>query len=147
MAMSGVDTIVHYLAESVVLRDRLWLILPTTLAVAGIYQLSPLTGRCLRACRSPHGFLHRHWSGRPNKRMQAWRIGIDYGISCIGCCAALMLVMCAVGMANPLWMVLLGVLNGLPKFIRHGRAVAIATGWALLTSVFGIVLAHTMWGS
>lgn len=143
IALSGVDLFVHRAAESDALRERAWIILAVTLAGAGGYQLSSLAGRCLHACRTPMGFLARHWSGGQRARTQSWNIGVDYGVSCIGCCAALMVVMFAVGMANPLWMVLLGAVSGLHKLAPHGRALAVVTGWVLLACAAFVVVRHT----
>ena len=42
------------------------------LVAAGVYQLSPLKQVCLRACRSPLGFLLGHW--------RAGRRGSDVGV-------------------------------------------------------------------
>ncbi len=143
IALSGVDLFVHRAADSDALRERAWIILAVTLAGAGGYQLSSLAGRCLHACRAPVGFLARHWSGGRRVRTQSWNIGVDYGVSCIGCCAALMVVMFAVGMANPLWMVALGAASGLHKLAPHGRALAVATGWVLLACAAFVVARHT----
>lgn len=105
----------------------------------GAYQLSPLAAACLRACRSVFTFLARHWTGRPDVRRQALRIGAGYGLSCLGCCLPLMALMVAVGMANPAWMLGLGAVMAVEKNGRHGRRLAALTGRVLVGA--GIVLA------
>jgi predicted metal-binding membrane protein len=67
------------------------------LLFAGIYQLTPLKGRCLQACRSPLSFVSTRW--RPGTT-GAVRMGIEHGIYCLGCCWALMLLLFAGGVMN-----------------------------------------------
>ncbi len=57
------------------------------LLAAGLWQLTPLKGVCLRHCRSPLSFLARQW--RPG-RLGAFRMGIEHGAYCLGCCWFLM---------------------------------------------------------
>ena len=108
------------------------------LVVAGAYQLSPLALRCLRACRSPFGFLARGWTGRADVRRQAVRIGVAYGRSCLGCCAGLMAVLLVVGMANPGWMLALGAVMAVQKNAAWGARLAMASGCLLIAA--GVVL-------
>ena len=67
------------------------------LRVAGVYQLTPLKGRCLRECRSPLSFITARW--RPGAK-GALRMGIEHGLYCLGCCWALMLLLFAGGVMN-----------------------------------------------
>ena len=75
------------------------LIIATTLAVAGLWQFSPLRDRCLEECRSPLGFVINRWRGTSERR-EAVRMGIAHGAFCVGCCWSLMLVMFGVGLAS-----------------------------------------------
>jgi predicted metal-binding membrane protein len=114
------------------------------LVLAGAHQLSPIAARCLDACRAPLSFVAPRWTGGADVHAQALRIGADYGRSCLGCCAGLMVVMLVVGMAAPVWMVGLGVLSAAHKLTAAGPALARATGIALLgtaTVVAGVTLA------
>ena len=77
------------------------------LVLAGAYQFGPLKRRCLDACRSPFGFISRHWHGSSASSAEALVLGAAYGVSCIGCCWALMLVMFAAGLASLVMMMLL----------------------------------------
>ena len=76
------------------------------LGLAGLYQFSGLKAACLNKCRNPFSILFARWSTRP---VRIFRLGLDQGVWCLGCCWALMLVMFAVGVMNPFWMALLGV--------------------------------------
>ncbi len=38
-----------------------WVIGAATLALAGVFQFSPLKGRCLKQCRSPFSFFVRSY--------------------------------------------------------------------------------------
>jgi predicted metal-binding membrane protein len=69
------------------------------LALAAIYQLTPLKGACLGSCHSPAQFLASHM--RPGVG-GAFRLGLDHGVFCVGCCWALMLLLFAGGVMN-LW--------------------------------------------
>jgi predicted metal-binding membrane protein len=67
------------------------------LLLAGIYQLTPLKSMCLRKCQSPVGFMMHRW--RSGMR-GAFRMGIDHGGYCLGCCWALMLLLFVGGVMN-----------------------------------------------
>ena len=57
------------------------------LVIAGVFQFTPLKHACLRACRSPLGFLVTDWR---DGLWGAARMGIRHGLYCLGCCWALM---------------------------------------------------------
>jgi predicted metal-binding membrane protein len=76
------------------------------LAVAGLYQFSGLKEACLEKCRNPFATLFSRWSTRTSR---IFRLGLDQGVWCLGCCWALMLVMFAVGVMNLFWMALIGL--------------------------------------
>ena len=62
-----------------------WVLGSATLAVAGLYQFTPLKHHCLDKCRSPLSFIVAHWRGR-HEPMQALRLGLHHGLYCVGCC-------------------------------------------------------------
>jgi predicted metal-binding membrane protein len=67
------------------------------LVVAGLYQWTPWKRACLTTCQSPLAFLMRRW------RSGAWgafRMGVEHGAYCVGCCWALMLLLFAGGVMN-----------------------------------------------
>jgi predicted metal-binding membrane protein len=110
---------------------------PLLLLLAGAFQFSSLKYKCLEKCRSPFSFVIAHWQGR-NQRWQAFSLGIDHGIFCVGCCWALMLLMFVVGAGNLLWMLILALLMAIEKNVRWGRHLSAPVGVALLS--WGIIL-------
>ena len=67
------------------------------LGVAAIYQLTPMKQVCLQSCQSPIAFLVARL--RPGVS-GAFRLGIEHGVYCVGCCWALMLLLFAGGVMN-----------------------------------------------
>ncbi|MGP7995972.1 MAG: DUF2182 domain-containing protein [Streptosporangiaceae bacterium] len=100
------------------------------LAVAGLYQFTPLKARCLRHCRSPLGFL-LHF-GNYSGRLRDIRVGVYHGGYCVGCCWSLMLVLVAVGVMNWAWMVGLTAVVFIEKVWRSGQAFGYAVGGAMI---------------
>lgn len=118
-----------------------WIIISGTLALAGGYQLTGLKERCARRCRMPEGFLRRHWHGVSARRETA-HLAVDHALSCVGCCAGLMVVMFAVGVGNLLWMAGLTVLMVAEKTQRFGERLRTPVAlWllcgALVTAIAG----------
>lgn len=98
------------------------------LGAAGLYQFSNLKEACLKKCRRPFSILFARWSDRPQR---IFRLGIEQGIWCLGCCWALMLVMFAVGIMNLFWMALLGLFALFEKQV-NGRLPSRIAGAILL---------------
>jgi predicted metal-binding membrane protein len=147
LVLAVVDLGLHRLVERTVLGDHRPLMLAGTLLVAGAYQLSSRSARCLRACRTPLSFLAHRWDGRGPASARAVRVGVDYGLSCLGCCAALMLVMFAVGMSSPLAMAGFGGLVAVHKLAPWGDQLAVATGVVLLANGALLGALHLAGGS
>jgi len=105
------------------------------LAVAGLYQFSPLKARCLRHCRSPLSFL-LHF-GNYSGRLRDVRVGAYHGGYCVGCCWALMLVMFAAGVAHLAWMGVLAVIMFVEKATPLGNRVVVPVGVVL--SVLAVI--------
>ena len=103
------------------------------LAVAGLYQLTPLKHACLRICRSPMSYLVEHW---PVGTFAAFRLGARHGIDCLGCCWALMLLLFAGGVMNLALIVVLTLWVLLEKFAPFGAQTAKVGGVALLAIAF-----------
>ena len=78
-------------------RTRVWAA-AAALAVAGIYQFTPLKATCLRHCRSPLSVLLH--VGNFTGPLRDVRVGVWHGGYCLGCCWSLMLVLVAVGVMN-----------------------------------------------
>jgi predicted metal-binding membrane protein len=90
----------------------------TILLAAGLWQLTPLKGVCLRHCRSPLGFLAQQW--RPG-RLGAFRMGLEHGAYCLGCCWFLMSLLFFGGIMNLFWIAGLALFVLLEKTIPMGR--------------------------
>ncbi len=98
-------------------------------ALAGIYQLTPLKNVCLRHCRAPAEYLSSHWR---RGTAGAFRMGIEHGAYCVGCCWLLMALLFVVGVMNLLWVAAIAVFVLLEKLVPRGELVARASGVALL---------------
>ncbi len=105
--------------------------------LAGAYQLTPLKNACLKACRSPLGFILAHDFGGGSPA--AARAGFSHGLYCLGCCWALMAVLAVLGLMNLAWMAVFAVLFFLEKNWRYGvmlsrisGAVCVVLGVAVL---------------
>jgi predicted metal-binding membrane protein len=100
-----------------------------TLALAGLYQLSPVKAHCLLTCRGTSGFFLRYY--RPGL-LCAWRLGLRYGLRSLACCWALMFVMFGIGVGGVTWMAALGAIMWLEQANETGRQISICVGIALL---------------
>ncbi len=109
------------------------------LAAAGLFQWSALKYRCLEACRTPFTFVGARWHGRAPLR-EAFRIGLDHGLFCVGCCWALMLVMFVVGMGSIGWMLALAAVMAAEKNLSWGRRLRTPLGIGLLVWAGATVL-------
>jgi predicted metal-binding membrane protein len=109
---------------------------PLLLLLAGAFQFTSLKDRCLDRCRSPLGFVLRHWRERHPFR-QASRLGVDSGLFCVGCCWALMLLMFAVGSGSLGWMLVLAAVMAVEKNLPWGKRISIPVGLTLI--VWGVV--------
>src|ERR1700759_1813297 len=106
----------------------------TILLAAGLWQLTPIKGMCLRHCRSPMGFLVQSW--RPG-RGGAFRMGLEHGSFCLGCCWFLMGLLFFGGIMNLFWIIGLAALVLLEKTVPMGswmgRIVGVGvTAWGVL---------------
>jgi predicted metal-binding membrane protein len=85
---------------------------------AGLYELTPLKQRGLRACRSP-----RDSAG-------AFRSGLVHGRDCVVCSGGLMVALFALGVMSLFWMAVVAAAifaeKVLPGGVRLSRAVALA---------------------
>jgi predicted metal-binding membrane protein len=101
------------------------------LVLAGIYQWTPLKRACLKVCQSPLGFMMGRWrDGAPG----AFRMGLEHGLHCLGCCWALMLLLFVGGVMN-LWVILaLTLFVAFEKMGLFGRNGNRISGGALLTA-------------
>jgi predicted metal-binding membrane protein len=87
-------------------------------AVAGLYQLTPLKAVCLRHCRGPLHFILHGWH---DGRVGALRMGGEHGLFCVGCCWGLMIVLFALGVMSLVWMAVVAALIFAEKVLPHGH--------------------------
>ncbi|WP_407051391.1 DUF2182 domain-containing protein [Methyloraptor flagellatus] len=109
----------------------------TTLLAAGVYQFTPLKQACLTRCRLPASFFAVRWS---SETAQVYRLGLEQGLNCLGCCWALMAVMFAVGVMNVVWIAVLGLVMGLEKATLNPW-VSRVIGVALIAWGLGLIAA------
>jgi predicted metal-binding membrane protein len=114
------------------------------LAVAALYELTPVKGLCLTKCRSPLGFLLGTWR---DGNLGALAMGTRHALWCLGCCWALMAGLFALGVMSLTWMVLVGALIALEKTLPWGRVATWATaGLLIVLAVAVIVVPHDIPG-
>ena len=108
------------------------------LAVAALYEFTPLKEACLRRCRGPLGFLIAEWR---EGRGGALRMGLAHGAWCVGCCWALMAALFALGAMSLAWMIVVALLIAVEKMLPW-RAVATAGVAAVLAGLaIGVAVA------
>ena len=106
------------------------------LVLAGVYQLTPLKRVCLSKCRSPISFLLTSWRDGYGG---VFRMGLEHGGFCLGCCWAMMLVLFVVGVMSLPWMALLTAAIFIEKNVRFERVTSAAL--ATLFIAVGVTLA------
>jgi predicted metal-binding membrane protein len=99
------------------------------LALAGVYELTPLKDVCLARCRSPVGFLVGTWR---EGRFGAFEMGSRHAGWCLGCCWALMAALFALGVMSLTWMAFVAALIALEKTVPWRRIVTWGTAAILL---------------
>jgi predicted metal-binding membrane protein len=98
------------------------------LAIAGVYQFTPMKDACLSKCRAPMMFFLQHFDEGP------WRNGLRLGAVCLGCCWALMLLGFVGGVMNLAFMGVATVLMALEKLPVLGRWLTRPMGVGLLAA-------------
>lgn len=107
------------------------------LVLAGAWQFAPFKEACLRVCRDPlQIFLFRH---RPGP-LGPFRMGAEHGLTCLGCCWALMLLLFAAGVMSLVWVAALALWVLAEKALPFGRAIARAGGAALVVAGAALLL-------
>ena len=108
------------------------------LAVAALYELTPLKDVCLAKCRSPVGFLLGTWR---DGRSGALEMGSRHAGWCMGCCWALMAALFALGVMSLTWMAFVAALIALEKIVPWRRVATWGTSVLLLALAIGILAA------
>jgi predicted metal-binding membrane protein len=108
------------------------------IAVAALYQLSPLKDVCLAKCRSPLAFVVGSWR---DGRVGAAQMGAEHGAWCIGCCWGLMLTLFAVGVMSIMWTVGIALLVALEKLLPWETLANRAVALLLFLLAVGVAVA------
>jgi predicted metal-binding membrane protein len=96
---------------------------------AGLYQFAPIKRACLTHCRTPLGYFLSRWHDGP---ANGFRLGLNHGLFCVGCCWALMATSFAVGVMNVWWMVTLAALAATEQVAPHGHRLRVPLGIAFV---------------
>jgi predicted metal-binding membrane protein len=107
---------------------------------AGLYQLSATKKNCLRQCCSAVHLFPDDQVRSPSAEVRA---GMTYGISCLGCCWALMCLLFVVGVMNFLGIAVIAVWVLVEKTLASGVRIAQAAavgliGWGSVTLALAI---------
>jgi predicted metal-binding membrane protein len=98
------------------------------LALAGIYELSPLKSACLRRCQNAAAFLMERYRRGPV------RLGVEHGLWCLGCCVGLMGVLVLAGSMHLIWAVAIAAAVFAQKVLVRGEVSARLIGVGLLVA-------------
>ena len=105
------------------------------LILAGLYQFSPLKRRCLSKCRTPLDFILSSWR---EGNGGAFRMGIEHGVYCFGCCWLLFIILFPLGVMNVAVMAVITLVIFAEKVLASGLRAAQIAAVALI--VFGILV-------
>ena len=105
------------------------------LLVAGLYQLSPLKDICLSKCRTPLQFILSSWR---DGYSGAFRMGLEHGAYCLGCCWLLFVILFPLGIMNLAVMAFLTALIFAEKALPIGRQISMLAGVGLI--VYGVLV-------
>ncbi len=108
------------------------------IAIAAVYQLTPLKDVCLAKCRSPLAFVVGSWRDGP---LGVYRMGIEHGAWCVGCCWALMATLFALGLMSLGWMAAIAALIALEKLLPWKKVANRGIALLLIALALGVALA------
>jgi predicted metal-binding membrane protein len=105
---------------------------------AGLYQFSLLKERCLAYCRTPDSFILTEWR---DGRLGGAVMGLRHGLFCMGCCAALMVLLFAVAVMDLRWVAALTVVVTAEKLLPGPRFWRVTIGAGLLAAAAAFAVA------
>src|SRR5213592_3454482 len=117
----------HALLSTSMVSTNTWLG-GTLLLGAGVFQFSPLKNTCLTHCRGPLEFIMTRWREGSGG---AFRMGLEHGAFCAGCCWTLMALLFVAGVINIIWIAALTLLVCSEKMLPARARVSFATGLLL----------------
>jgi predicted metal-binding membrane protein len=105
------------------------------LILAGLYQLSPLKYACLAKCRTPLDFILGSWREGYGG---SFRMGLEHGAYCLGCCWLLFVILFPLGVMNVAAMAVITLLIFAEKSLPLGRQMGLIAAAALI--VYGALV-------
>ncbi|MGH2361520.1 MAG: DUF2182 domain-containing protein [bacterium] len=115
--------------ESMWLMDNAARLGGCVIVLAGLYQLSTLKHSCLSKCRTPLDFILSSWRDGYGG---SFRMGLEHGAYCLGCCWLLFVILFPLGVMNVAAMVLITLLIFAEKSLPVGRQIARVVGLGLM---------------
>jgi predicted metal-binding membrane protein len=106
------------------------------IALAAVYQLTPVKDVCLSKCRSPLAFVVGSWR---DGRLGAVRMGAEQGAWCVGCCWAIMATLFALGVMSIGWMAAIAGLVAIEKLLPWEKVASL--GIAVVLAVLAALVA------
>lgn len=103
--------------------------------LAGVYQLTPLKRACLTKCRTPRQFIMTSWRDGYGG---AFRMGVEHGLFCLGCCWLLSVILFPLGIMNIAAMAVVTLVIFAEKTLPGGFFASRSIGGALI--VIGLVI-------
>jgi predicted metal-binding membrane protein len=105
------------------------------LVLAGLYQLSPLKRTCLTKCRTPLDFLFSSWR---DGYLGSFRMGLEHGLYCLGCCWLLFVILFPLGMMNMAALAVITLVIFAEKSLPLGARMAQVAALALIA--YGVLV-------
>jgi predicted metal-binding membrane protein len=105
------------------------------LVLAGLYQLSPLKRTCLTKCRTPLDFLFSSWR---DGYLGSFRMGLEHGLYCLGCCWLLFVILFPLGMMNMAALAVITLVIFAEKSLPLGEHMAQLAALALIA--YGVLV-------
>jgi predicted metal-binding membrane protein len=133
----GDFTLHQIVSETIWIQNNIWIIPVTILIIAGLYELSPVKTNYLSRTTAKIAESEQLFCCRKN--VWSFRTGFQEGLSCLGCCWALMLVTFGLGIGNISLMLLFSTVMIAQKNLATGSQIAKLSGIVLLT--LGIIIA------
>jgi predicted metal-binding membrane protein len=106
------------------------------LAIAAVYELTPLKDVCLGKCRSPLAFLLGTWR---EGNWGALEMGSKHAAWCLGCCWALMAGLFALGVMSLAWMALIAAAIATEKTLPRRRLATWGTAGLMIALAIAVV--------
>jgi predicted metal-binding membrane protein len=103
------------------------------LVLAGLYQWTPLKSACLANCSAPLAFIQRHGGFQP-AAVASFRLGLQHGLYCIGCCWFIMVLLFVGGVMNIAWIAVLAIVVIGEKLLPGSRTIARGVGLAAIAA-------------